>query len=198
MDFAGTNSIQRWLVPIEARNTVTQRPDKGRQTLWAAQNLQQEIGRGVITPLNSGRANIGEHHLALLDVLFADRRIFQQIGLAVLDLPIEIVFAPIDPLEDRSRRQELERAAHRESLTATMVQVAPGRGVEGKHPQPPTLALLERGDAIRGTNSRSSIRCGSRTSASQRSGSNQNPTTTHTQIHIAPHPSTPTRGAKPY
>jgi hypothetical protein len=151
MHFSGTNNIQRWLVSIETRDVVTQSPDKGRQTLWPAQNLQQKIGRGVITPLNSGRANVGEHHPALLDVLFAHRRIFQQIGLAVLDLPIQIVRAPIDALQNRGRRQELERAAHAESLTATMVQVPPGRGVKREHAQPPTFALLERGDPINGT-----------------------------------------------
>ncbi len=108
---------------LSSRVTVSScRPDKRRNASGPTQDLQHEIGRGVIAPLHRCCADFGERHASFFYVLPADRCILQQLTLAILDPPLEMFGPPIDALQNRRGRQKLERAAHSEPLATAMLK----------------------------------------------------------------------------
>ena len=63
--------------------------------------------------------------------------------------PIETVCAAIDTLQNRGRRQKLERAAHRESLLRPIIEMFVVAGIDRGHTNSAADSCLYRCNPIR-------------------------------------------------
>ncbi len=103
---------------------------------------KQQVGAGVVAELDDRLAHVGDRHRAGGEILFGDRRVVEQVGLAVGDHGRKLLLAAIGPRQHAGRERSLERRAHDEALVGAPCELRASREVLGIDPDPPAALAL--------------------------------------------------------
>jgi hypothetical protein len=116
----GLVSLSEGSFAIEPRYWVAKRAREARHGGRPAQRSEQQDGGRIVAPFDRRFAQRGERHVPLAHKRARHRRVFEQVRFAIRDKAGQFLRAEIHFPENRRRRQQLKRAAHREALVRAM------------------------------------------------------------------------------
>lgn len=135
-------------VAIHARDRVAKRAQPAGKRRWPADATEEQVGRGVVAPLQDRLDERSDGKYALRDMRGRYRRGRQQVVLAVGNQVGEVVVPRIHAGEHHRGERPLERACKQEALVGTVGKGASVPGILHEDAEAPAVLPLERGDRV--------------------------------------------------